>query len=201
MTSSHKRREREREGERERKKKKRKHNTNLSDGLSYVAQRRSWVLVQNTWVKALTCKKKIKNATAWGAGVVEPTNWGYLQKKKQWGGRKQAAGSSSSLSWLAVAAETFLLSSAALCLQFVPLLRLHNGRSNVAANGAWNIMEHYEARDWCCIVDQLCMCVCVCDAPLLKRYLLTSCICQLGASCCQKLPTFDAIRIGIITLS
>jgi len=51
--------------------------------------------------------------------------------------REEAGSSSSSLSWLAVAAETFLLASAAaLCLQFVPLLRLHNGRSNVAANGA-----------------------------------------------------------------
>jgi hypothetical protein len=37
--------------------------------------------------------KRFKNATAWGAGVVELTNnqLGYLQNKKQWGGRKQAA--------------------------------------------------------------------------------------------------------------
>jgi hypothetical protein len=60
----------------------------------------------------------------------QPT--GILTKEKT---MRRVAGSSS-LSWLAVAAETFLLSSAALCLQFVPLLRLHNGRSNVAANGA-----------------------------------------------------------------
>jgi hypothetical protein len=117
--------------------------------------------------------------------------------------RVEAGSSSSSLSWLAVAAETFLLSSAAaLCLQFVPLLRLHNGRSNVAANGAWNIMKHYyEARDWCCIVDQLfvCVCVCVCasDSSLLKRYLLTSCPLSVGkpaaARNCQLL---HAIWIG-----
>jgi hypothetical protein len=61
----------------------------------------------------------------------QPT--GILTKEKTM--RREEAGSSS-LSWLAVAAETFLLSSAALCLQFVPLLRLHNGKSNVAANGA-----------------------------------------------------------------
>ncbi|CAN5962335.1 unnamed protein product [Sphagnum jensenii] len=64
----------------------------------------------------------------------QPT--GILTKEKTMRREEAGSSSSSSLSWLAVAAETFLLSSAALCLQFVPLLRLHNGKSNVAANGA-----------------------------------------------------------------